>query len=111
MKDVIFAPAALASFDDILHYTAERFGDAQATAYTTQLISRIEALASGTGPRARSCALLMQSAKDAGGLTYTREGGHFLILRETDENLEIVEILHGQMDLDSHLRRMSDRRA
>ena len=36
-------------------------------------------------------------------LTYYREGSHFLILREKPETLEVVEILHGRMNLDEHL--------
>ena len=108
MKEVVFAPAALASFDDILDYTVSKFGESQADAYTNQLIVRIEALASGEGPRARSCSLLMQTITDAGGLTYYREGGHFIILRESAERLEVVEILHGRMNLDRHLERLAN---
>ena len=57
MKPVVYAPAALDSFDDILEYTADTFGEAQALTYTEQLVARIEALAAGAGPRARPCAL------------------------------------------------------
>ena len=55
MKPVVYAPAALDSFDDILEYTADTFGEAQALTYTEQLVARIEALAAGA--RARTCAL------------------------------------------------------
>ena len=41
------------------------------------------------------------------GLTYYREASHFLILLETADTLEVVEILHGRMDLDRHLRRLA----
>ena len=57
MKPVVYAPAALDSFDDILEYTADTFGEAQTLTYTEQLVARIEALAAGAGPRARPCAL------------------------------------------------------
>ena len=50
MKPVVYAPAALDSFDDILEYTADTFGEAQALTYTEQLVARIEALAPGAGP-------------------------------------------------------------
>ena len=30
MRAVVYSPAALARFEDILHYTVERFGAAQA---------------------------------------------------------------------------------
>ena len=107
MKSVVYAPAALDSFDDILEYTADTFGEAQAVAYTEQLVARIEALAAGAGPRARPCEFLMRGNADVAGLTYYREVLHFLILLETADTLEVVEILHGRMDLDRHLRRLA----
>ena len=33
------------------------------------------------------------------GLSYYREGRHYLILRETENNLELVEVCHSQMTL------------
>lgn len=105
MKTVVYAPVALARLADILEYTIEKFGEAQADAYTAQLAARIEALA--TGPRAWRCELLMQGVRDASGLTYYREGSHFLILREKRDTLEVVEILHGRMNLDEHLERLA----
>ena len=41
MKSVVYAPAALDSFDDILEYTADMFGEAQAVTYSEQLVARI----------------------------------------------------------------------
>ena len=105
MKSVVYAPAALDSFDDILEYTADMFGEAQAVTYSEQLVARIEALAAGAGPRARPCAFLMRG--NAAGLSYYREASHFLILLETADTLTVVEILHGRMDLDRHLRRLA----
>ena len=107
MKAVVYAPAALVRFADILEYAIEKFGEAHADAYTAQLAARIEALATGTGPRARRCECLMEGVRDASGLTYYREGSHFLILREKPDTLEVVEILHGRMNLDEHLERLA----
>lgn len=106
MKRVVFAPAALASFDDILRYTIDQFGETQADNYTVQIITRLDELASGTGPKARPCDVLMRGVRDAAGLTYYRVGMHFLILRESADTLEVVEILHARMDLEGHLRRL-----
>ena len=47
----------------------------------------------------------MQGVRDASGLTCYREGSHFLILRENPDTLEVVEILHGRMNLDEQLER------
>ena len=108
MKEIFYAPAALARFADILECTIRNFGEAQANACTARLAARIEALAAGTGPRARPCELLMQGVRDASGLTWYREGSHFLILREKSDTLEVVEILHGRMNLDEHLERLAE---
>ena len=107
MKTVVYAPVALARLANILEYTIEKFGEAQADAYTAQLAARIEALATDTGPRTRRYELLMRGVRDASGLTYFREGSHFLILREKRDTLEVVEILHGRMNLDEHPERLA----
>ena len=61
MKSVVYAPTALDSFDEILEYTVDTFGEAQAVTYTEQLVARIEALAAGAAPRARPCEFLMRA--------------------------------------------------
>ena len=53
MKAVVYSPAALAQFADILSYTIERFGAAQAEVNTARLAGRLEALTSGHGPNTR----------------------------------------------------------
>ena len=60
----------------------------------------------GIGPRARRCELLMQGVRDASGLSYCREGSHFLILREKPDMLEVVEIFHVRMNIEAHLERL-----
>ncbi|WP_299441806.1 type II toxin-antitoxin system RelE/ParE family toxin [uncultured Rhodospira sp.] len=104
MKRIMYAPAALASLEDILEWTIETFGDVQAEKYASQLVSRLEALASGLPPRPRPCAVLVQDKRDVTGLTYYREGEHYLILRETRDTLELVEVFHGRMDIEARLR-------
>ena len=108
MKEVFYAPAAIARFDDILEYPIRNFGEAQADACTAQPAARIEALAAGTGLTARRCELLMRGVRDASGLSYYHEGSHFLILRENPDTLEVVEILHERMNLDEHLERLAE---
>ena len=49
----------------------------------------------------------MRGVRDASGLTCYREGSHFLILRENPDMLEVVENLHGRMNLDEHLERLA----
>ena len=48
----------------------------------------------------------MRGVRDASGLSYYREGSHFLILREKPDMLEVVEIFHARMNIDAHLERL-----
>lgn len=48
----------------------------------------------------------MRGIRPADGLTYYREGAHFLILREKPDRLEVVEIFHGRMDIESRLQEL-----
>ena len=86
MKTVVFAPAALARLSDILAYTVERFGKAQAETYAARLAGWLEALASGKGPKARPCERLMRDVRESSGLVCYHEGAHYLILREAAGN-------------------------
>ena len=106
MKRIIYAPAALASLEDILTWTIEQFGDDQAERYTGQLIARLEALATGRPPRANPCAQLVRGRRDATGLSYYREGQHYLILRETEDSLELVELFHSRMNIEARLNEL-----
>jgi len=72
------------------------------------LIARLEALASGQPPRAKPCGRLLQGRRDARGLSYYREGRHYLILRETADSLELVEVFHSQMNIETRLAELED---
>ncbi len=106
MKTVVFSPAALARLADIIAYSVDRFGEAQAEAYAARLTARLETLAAGAGPMARPCERLMRGVREATGLTCFREGAHYVILREKPEALEVVEIFHERMDIEGHLERL-----
>ena len=103
MKAVVYSPAALARFADLLGYPLERFGAAQADVHAVRLAGRLEALACGHGPKARPCERLV---REASGLTCFREGSHYLILREKPEALEVVEIFHERMNIEEHPERL-----
>ena len=106
MKTVVFAPAALDRLAELLAWTVERFGEAQAEAHAARLTRRLEALAAGEGPKARPCERLMHGVREASGLAFYREGSHYLILRERSDTLEVVEIFHGRMNIEAHLEQL-----
>ena len=103
MKRIIYAPAALDSLEDILNWTIEQFGDDQAARYIGRLVARLEALAADRPPRTKPCSQLVQDRRDAPNLRYYREGRHYLILRETDDCLELVEVFHAQTNIETRL--------
>ncbi|MEM5580846.1 type II toxin-antitoxin system RelE/ParE family toxin [Roseibium sp. AS2] len=106
MKQLVFSPAALSSLEDILFETIAAFGDAQAERYSRQLAARLDALASGSPPHAISCSRLLQGNRDAKGLKYYREGRHYLILRESSDTLELVEVFHERMQIEARLQEL-----
>ncbi|MCP5369037.1 MAG: type II toxin-antitoxin system RelE/ParE family toxin [Hyphomicrobiales bacterium] len=104
MKSVRLTRRAASRLEDIAAWTIDHFGPAQASKYEGQLIRRLNALAAGDPPRGRSCSLLAPGLTAAAGLLYVREGGHFIVYRETDVAIQVIDFIHGARDLDGILR-------
>lgn len=51
----------------------------------------------------------MQNDSKADGLTYYREGGHYIILRETEIMLEVLEFFHQNSNLPYHLEKLTNK--
>ena len=106
METAVFAPAALDRLAEVLAWTVERFGEAQAEAHAARLTRRPEAIAAGEGPKARPCERLMHGVRETSGLVFYREGSHYLILCEGSETLEVVDNSHGRMVIDAHMEEL-----
>ena len=100
--------SAETDFDNILHWTSERFGEAQARIYADTLNEAIEALMEGpdvAGARRRDeiSEGLMTLHVARGG----RRGRHFVLYRVGGEGeplqIDVLRLLHDAMDLPSHL--------
>ncbi len=91
------------SLVEIFAWTLDRFGERQAIAYRDTLIERIDAIASGQPPHPRPCGLLMGGHPGANDLVYYREGGHYIIMRNSEEALIVLEFFHQATDLPRHL--------
>ena len=92
------------SLVEILVWTIDRFGERQAIAYRDALIERIEAIAAGQPPHPRPCGLLMHGHPGANDLVYYREGGHYIVMRDSDDALVVLEFFHQATDLPRHLQ-------
>lgn len=105
---VRLAVAAEADFHQILRWTAERFGEAQARAYADTLSQAIEAL--GEGPRVAGARARDDIAKGLIALHVARggrKGRHFVLYRvgspARPPAIDVLRLLHDAMDLRRHL--------
>jgi toxin ParE1/3/4 len=106
--EVTLAAAAEADFRDIIRWTAEVFGDAQARVYAATLSAAIESLAGGptiVGARPRD-----DIAKGIFALHvahHGHKGSHFVMFRIGKDRkrarIEVLRVLHEAMDLARHL--------
>jgi toxin ParE1/3/4 len=105
---VRLAAAAEIDFQNIMRWTAERFGESQARAYARTLSMALEALAGGpsvSGAKARDdiargiC--ILHVARRG------RKGRHFVVFRigrdDSGEVIDVLRLLHESMDLPRHL--------
>ena len=94
------------SLVDIFAWTIEQFGKRQATAYRDALIERIQLIAQGQPPHPRPCGLLMQGHVTAENLLYYHEGGHHIVMRDSEDALTVLEFFHQATDLPHHIQRL-----
>ena len=105
--DVQLSARAGDDFDEIIDWTADRFGRRQANSYVTTLSEALRALSRGptvTGVRTRP---------EIGSHIYTlhvarggRRGRHFILFRVDQEEartIVVLRILHDAMDLVRHV--------
>jgi len=103
MKVVRFSRQAESRLGEIALWTVNNFGVPQSRKYETELIARINALANSEPPHGRPCDLLVKNIKNIQGLLYIRAGGHFIIYRELDESITIIDFVHASRDLEAIL--------
>jgi toxin ParE1/3/4 len=110
---VRLAASAEADFRNILRWTAERFGQAQARSYAGTLSAAIEALAEGpsvVGARRRD-----DVSEGLFTLHVARgkcKGRHLVMIRigRDRDVIEVLRVVHDSMDLPRHVPRTLDDR-
>ena len=95
------------SLVEIFSWTLSRFGERQAIAFRDALIERIESIAAGQPPHPRPCGLLMREHPGADDLVYYSEGGHYIVMRDSEEALIVLEFFHQATDLPRHLQALT----
>lgn len=106
--EVLLAAAAEADFRDIVRWTAEQFGEAQARAYAVTLSAAIEALAGGpTIIGAKPCDDIAKGIFALHVARNGRRGSHFVMFRigkdRDHPRIEVLRLLHEAMDFSRHL--------
>ncbi|MEX2617093.1 MAG: type II toxin-antitoxin system RelE/ParE family toxin [Alphaproteobacteria bacterium] len=108
MKSIRVTRRAQAQLADIFLYSIEHWGDSIAERYRDSLIARLHALAAGEPPAGRSCGLLISPGRSDIGLKYFREGGHFIVYRETADTLIVLDFIHQSRKLDDIIDRLTN---
>ena len=94
-------PEAEASLVDIFEWTMETFGPRQAEAYEADLLDAFGRIAEGTLV-GRSCRKTWGERLPEGQM-FARVGAHVVVWEEVAEEVVVVAVLHGAMDLPRRL--------
>ncbi len=103
MKAIRLTLRAQTRLEEIAGWTLDRFGPAQAEKYEKRLLARLKALAAGRPPHGRPCALPVGSRRNAADLKYLREGGHYIIFRDRQNAVIIIDFIHGARNMENIL--------
>lgn len=95
MSRFILSPRAQADLDGIWDYTVETWGVDQAERYVRLIAEAINVIAASP-VRGKRCAHIRE------GYRKYPAGSHVLFYRPTGEGIDVVRILHQQMDFDRH---------
>jgi toxin ParE1/3/4 len=95
-KEYRLRPKARADLEGIWLYTAEHWSQKQADLYHGKIVDIMTALATGR--------LKGRSAEHArpGYLKYPA-GSHFVFYKQAEYGIDVIRILHQQMDIEQHL--------
>lgn len=96
MRVLTFSNLAVRDLDEIWDFTADRWDVDQADYYLLHLDSVCQSIAQGKA--------VARSAEDIHpGNRKVAAGSHVVFFKEDEFEVEIIRILHGRMDLSSHL--------
>lgn len=95
MRRLVLSPGAVSDINGIWDYTAGRWGPDKADDYTDGLRDACHALAEGSKQGRRL------DIRD-GYLKYVL-GAHVIYFRHDGQDLVVIRILHGRMDIGRHL--------
>ncbi len=95
------------TLEDIIGWTIDQFGIEQVIKYKELLENQLSSLASGKAPHGKPCNLPVSGLLDMNDLEYYRQGRHYIIYRNTDDELLVVDFAHGSRNLDAIIQDLS----
>ena len=96
MSRFVLSPRAQSDLNGIWDYTAETWGTDQAERYVRLIAEAINALTASPA-RGKRCDHIRE------GYRKYPAGSHILFYRLSGDGIDVVRILHQQMDFDRHL--------
>jgi toxin ParE1/3/4 len=96
MSRYILSPRAKEDLDEIWDFTVRTWGELQAEDYIRLLVGAIETIAQNPR-RGRPCDEIRK------GYRKYSAGSHIIFFRKIKSGVDVVRILHGQMDFEQHL--------
>ncbi|WP_126227738.1 type II toxin-antitoxin system RelE/ParE family toxin [Burkholderia ambifaria] len=96
MRTYVLSPAAECDLDEIWDYTVARWGAVQAERYILSIESTIAGLADGAQP-----SLSAEGVRE--GYRKALVGMHVVFFRESTALIDVIRILHQQMDIPGRL--------
>lgn len=109
MKSVRLTRRAESRLVEIVDWTIEHFGIAQATPYEDQLIDRVKGIARNEPPLGKPCSVLVPELPGTMGLLYLRVGKHYVVYREQADVIAIIDFVHSSRDLPNIIATLSAR--
>lgn len=100
MRRVSFRPLADYDLAEIWQFTAEHWGRGQADNYVAAIREVTEGLASHSERSPEAVHLYP-------GLRKARSGSHLIYFLANEQGVDVVRILHGSMDANAALQRLS----
>ena len=95
------------TLENIIGWTIDQFGIEPAIKYKELLENRLSSLVSGKAPHGKPCNLLVSGLLDMNDLEYYRQGRHYIIYRNTDDELLVVDFVHGSRNLEAIIQDLS----
>ena len=102
IRRIRLLPGAERSLEAIAEWTREEFGPLQAEVYLGRLLAAIDRLAEGTLRGRSARAEWGEDVRE--GLLFVRAERHVVLFIEEPEEVVVVDVLHGAMDLPRRVR-------